>query len=61
MVRKIKDYVTFAQELPTALLKCPVCNKPFINTIDEITGKMSIYLWVPDCKCMNKDFKVCMG
>ena len=43
------------------LLKCQHCGTPFVNAKDKITGKISKYLWEPNCNCMSKRFRVSVG
>ena len=41
--------------------RCIYCKKNFVNTKDTRTGEISKYLWKPDCKCVKKDFTLCLG
>jgi anaerobic ribonucleoside-triphosphate reductase len=43
------------------LLACPICGKDFVNAYDKLTGKISPYLWKPDCDCLDKSFRVSIG
>lgn len=40
--------------------KCQRCGKPFKNGIDNITGKVSQYIWEPTCDC-NPNVRLCVG
>ena len=46
---------------PRNILCCRHCGTHFVNAIDKITGKKSKYLWIPNCNCMSKQFRVSVG
>lgn len=39
---------------------CPVCNEPMINAIDNITKKVSKYLWQTTCE-HSKNLRLSIG
>ena len=41
--------------------RCIYCKKNFVNTKDIRTGRISKYLWKPDCKCVKEGFTLCLG
>ena len=43
------------------LLTCPICGTDFVNAIDKLTGKISKYLFKPNCDCLDKSFRVSMS
>ena len=59
-MKEIKEEVKHMQK--TGIPRCMICKKDFINDIDSITGKVSKYLWKPDCRCKGmKDLRVSIG
>jgi len=53
-MKKQKSKVTFTKEQMKKFLQpipiCGVCGKPMVNAVDNITGKVSKYLWKTNCE-----------
>ena len=63
-MNKQKPKVTFTKEQLKEFLQlrpiCPACKKPMVNAVDNITGKVSKYLWKTTCE-HNKNLILSKG
>jgi hypothetical protein len=59
------DFARMRQELQhfhqTGVPRCQKCHVDFVNAVDGITGKVSKYLWKPNCSCYGKNHILAVG
>lgn len=58
-LKEIKKEVKHLQK--SGVPRCNYCKKNWVNDIDSITKKKSLYLWKPNCKCIKKPIRMSIG